>query len=87
MLKTSVLGSRIYHAGKAQLLDAVEALHHGMCDYLHDDALGDIDESEYGVVDYLAILHNKFMSNTETQRHGDFYDKYKKSVSLCLCVF
>ena len=68
---------------KAQLLDACQALQDRVGDNVVEQPLGYVDESEDRVVDYLAILHNKFMSNTETQRHGEFMISIK---ILCLCA-
>ena len=61
MLKTGVLGTWVDHRRKSQLLDAVETLHRGMSDHLHDQPLGDVDKSEDWVVDNLAGLHRIVM--------------------------
>ena len=68
MLKSRVLRTGIHHAREPQLLDTMQALHHGVCHHLHDQPLRNIDEPEHRVIDNLARLHQMVLKGYRTLR-------------------
>ena len=71
VLEAGVLRTGIDHRRQPQLLDALEALHRRMRDHLHDQAFGDVDEPEDGVVDDFASLHDSlYFQRSDDVAHG-----------------
>ena len=57
MLETRMLGRGVNHVGHAELLDAGESLHQRVLHNVEQQSSGNLDESEYGIVNYFRIVH------------------------------